>query len=935
MKKLQSYCVLILLILTKLIVAQNYSFNSLTMDSGLSNFVVTSFYKDSTGFVWIGTDNCVDRFDGTEVKHFPFKSGNINKKRVRCIAETRRDEIYAGNGLGLWRLNREQEEMEKILSENIDCAVNSLVWDAKGKKLYIGTEKGLFILYKNHEVKFFAPEQNVLSLTNDVTGLSMDDNGIIWMATRKGLVSFNSSNNDIRIIQNSSRNPDQNSFNKMTRIGKTLYMGTSNAGIMSFDISNGVFSRFSDVGSDIITDISGDGKRNLYVATDGNGVHFVSHFDGQVIQSIRYNPHEKGGIRSNSVYSLMVDRDGIVWVGFYQAGLDHSLYQNLLFNTYTFPPHFESGNLPVRTFIIQDKEKLIGTREGLYYIQESKNKVYTFTRKELRSNLVLSLCFHKGKFFVGTYGGGASVLNPVNATVIPLGNQNTLLKGHVFHFEEDRNGNLWLATSGGLYRYTMETGEIVNFNSSNSQLLAGNVYYIFFDSTGKGWIATENGLCIFDSTTNTIKSNIFPDNFFNKEIIKVIYEDSKQRLFFCPDKGNVFISDIHMREFSNLSMTKRFQGRIFLSVLEDKNNNYWFGSDNGLLSMAEGVDAYHSFGFIDGIPNPVFNTDAIFQDSKGLLWFGNSKGLLWVDPNQIEAAKRIVYPLQFTDFSVNGKSVINKFQKELSNRRLVQLKYNENNLKIKFASLMYTIPSAIVYEYMLEGFDKEWQILSGGQNEVTYNSLPGGRYQFRVRTDGNKDSESVVRINVSSYFSFTFWLIVVAAGILVYLLANKLLHYFRMLKEQISRLSSNQKEFYKSRKQDDKYKYSKISEEESKLVFEKLLNYIETEKPFSNSELKIADLAQAIHCSSHTLSYIFNQYLKKNYYDFINEYRIGEFKKIVGETDSSKYTLSALAEQCGFSSRASFFRSFKKLTGITPNEYIRSIGKNLYVIEDE
>ena len=134
---------------------------------------------------------------------------------------------------------------------------------------------------------------------------------------------------------------------------------------------------------------------------------------------------------------------------------------------------------------------------------------------------------------------------------------------------------------------------------------------------------------------------------------------------------------------------------------------------------------------------------------------------------------------------------------------------------------------------------------------------------------------------------------------------------------------------------DEKYKTTKLSETECKQICEKLYAYIEKQKPFTNPELKIVDLSQAINCSSHSLSYIFNQYLTKNYYDFINEFRIKEFQRLIADENYSRYTLTALAEQCGFSSRASFFRSFKKLTGITPNEYIKSIGKNIRDIYED
>jgi len=110
-----------------------------------------------------------------------------------------------------------------------------------------------------------------------------------------------------------------------------------------------------------------------------------------------------------------------------------------------------------------------------------------------------------------------------------------------------------------------------------------------------------------------------------------------------------------------------------------------------------------------------------------------------------------------------------------------------------------------------------------------------------------------------------------------------------------------------------------------KEICDNLMRYMKSEKPYINPNLKISDLANAIHCTSHSLSYVFNQFLNQNYYDFVNEYRVAEFKQLVNNPQYSKYTLSALSEKCGFSSRASFFRSFKKLTGITPNEYIQQL----------
>jgi len=928
---------LIFLIFSILIKAQTDTFRALTMDNGLSNFVVTSFYKDSTGFMWIGTDNSLDRFDGVDFKHYQFNTGDINKKRVRAIAETLSGQLYIGNGIGLWKLDKEKENPELVFNDKIDGLVTSLNWDGTDKKLYIGSEKGLFILDLKNNLKFIPLDNNTLSANNYITGITFDQRSGVWITTKRGLCSYNKINHKISFYEYKVLNVEQSFFAKVTCVGRTLYMGTSKTGVVCFDIDKCSFSKSLDVGSDIITDISSDGKDIIYVATDGNGVHFLSHSENRVVRSIRYDPKQKSGIRSNSIYSLLVDRNAVIWVGFYQAGLDYSLNQHPIFKIYSFPPYFDSNGLPVRAFLIRDKEKLIGTREGLYFIDESRNVVKTFTKKELRSNLILSLCYYKGEYYIGTYGGGISILNPKTMAIRKLNTDFTLTKGHTFHFEQDTAGLLWIATSGGLYQYNKENERLISFNSSNSQLYSGNVFYVFFDSSGKGWIATENGLCIYDPVSKSIKSNGFPNGFFNKQIIKVIHEDKMHRLYFCPDKGNILVSDINMRNFSSFDLTKRFKERVFLSILEDNNHNYWFGSDNGLISIKEKTEGYHSFGFADGIPDPVFSADASYLDKSGNLWFGNAKGLLSIDPAKIKHHKKPYYPILITDLQVNGADLGSTDKNRFNSGKKLNFDYDENNFKFSFVSLQYTNPSTIVYEYKLEGFDEDWHVLNSGQNEVSFNDLPSGNYVFMVRTEGNQASIATVEIKINSFFSFKFWIIFVITGLIIFLFTNKLVHLYRLLKERVSGQSSNENTDREdgSEKNEKKYKYSKISENECIAICERLYAYIETEKPFSNPELKIVDLAQALNCSSHTLSFIFNQYLTKNYYDFINEYRIKEFKSIVSETESSKYTLTALAEQCGFSSRASFFRSFKKLTGITPNEYIRNIGKNLHVIEGE
>jgi len=818
LKKLLIFC---LLTLSASLYGQTYTFRGITMSDGLSDLLVNAFYKDNQGFMWVGTDNCLERFDGVSIKHYPFSGSDINKKRVSAILQAKDKKLWVGNGLGLWLLNKDKDVLEQFSPAMISCPVFSLTCDSHNS-LYVGTEKGLFI-YKNGAINQVMPDNNILSTGNHIQGMVIDDNGILWMTSPRGLYSYNTKTKKLsRFSFNGS--PNLNSFKRITRIASTLYIGTTNVGLVRFDIPSARFTRSIDVGSNIISDLSSDGKEMIYVATDGNGIHFLSHSKQSIVRSIQYSPQTENGIRSNSVYSLFVDKEGIVWVGFYQAGFDYSLYQNNLFKTYSFPPYFDSANLPVRSFVINKDEKLIGTRDGLFYISEKKNLVKTYKKPVLRSNLILSLYHYNNEYFIGTYGGGVSILNPQTLTLHDFDKGDTFQKGHIFHFEEDASGNLWIASSQGVHCYNKQTKQIKTFTSTNSQLPEGNVYYICFDTTKKGWIATDNGLCIFDPASQSIKSNVFPQGFFNKEKIRYIYQDSHHNLFFCPDKGNIYKSDPAMRHFQSLTFKHKLLGNAFMSLIQDDKGRYWMSRDNGIISINDDESILHSFNFTDGIPDPIFHVAACYRESDGKLWFGNSKGLLSVNPSLVDSVKRNPYPIVITDLLVNGQSLGADLQERIEQDKSISLKKSQNNISFRFTSFTYSDPASMIYEYKLEGHDDEWKTLNG-KNEVSYYDLPIGRYKFHVRIQGDAQSEEVISVVISPLFLFVFWLFVGLTVIVVIFIGR---FYFRKrrLSENdynLSTVDSEEKvetepakELQPVKTEDEKYKFARLSDQESK-----------------------------------------------------------------------------------------------------------------------
>lgn len=927
MKNILRYIFLFpLLMFCALVYPHSFTLRGLSVSDGLSDLVVNALYKDTLGFVWIGTGNSLERFDGIHLRHYPIPGGDEKLKRVNVIAETDGNRLWIGNGMGLWRLNQEQTAIDPIVPDRINGAVYSLLYDGKGT-LYIGSEKGLFV-YKEGNLEQILPDKNVFSAANAITGLSLDGQGRVWMATKRGLYSLRLSDKKVEAYHNVENDKHICAFNNIARIGPMIYLGTMEQGIISFDTRSGKFDHFVDVGCNIISSLSTDGKNLLYVGTDGNGVHFIATDQRKVVRTMRHQTGNSESLRSNSVYSLLVDRDDMVWVGFYQLGLDYSLYQNDLFATYAFPPYFNSKDIPVRALAINGHEKLIGSRDGLFFIDEQKNRFKSFKSPEMRSGMIFCILFHKGEYYVGTYGGGMYIFNPETLTLRDFrpDEAQPFTKGHIFCIKLDAEEKLWIGTSRGVYCYK-DGREVAHFTSANSKLPEGNVYEIYFDSTRKGWICTENGMCIWDPSSEKLRTDIFPEGFIHKEKIRVVYEDSGHELYFFPDKGALFVSDLSMNRFRRLQPGTPLEGRDGMFVIEDGKKWLWMGTNDGLFHYDK-QDNFVPYNFVDGIPGPVFTLCPPVCDAEGNFWFGNSKGLIYLDVAGMSRKERNFYPVKVTDVHINGRPPVSPITTMENGTPKVELESSQKNVTFRFSDFSYTSPAFMAYEYQLEGEDDGWVAIAG-RSEATYYDLSSGSYVFKVRRMGQPESET--RMMVEKASAFSGW---VASGIAVMvLLAGGVYYGFRRRGREVVLPVVPVAEEPSAPAEvkpvsEEKYKSVKVSPEECKRLAKKLEVVMHRDKPYMHPDLKIADLATAIDTSAHTLSYLFNQYLKRNYYDYINDYRIAEFKRLVNTDEYAKYTLSALAEHCGFSSRASFFRYFKKATGITPNEYIRSIGKN-------
>lgn len=892
---------------------------SLTAKDGLSDLLVNVIYKDSTGYVWFGTESGLDRFDGNRIKSYKLDSDSRNvSRRVNAITSGSNGSIFAGSNIGLFELAPGSSMPVRIYKDKLNGAVSSLIDDGKGN-LYIGTNNGLYI-YKERkkELKQQLIVPDLMSPSNKVKALSLEPGKGLWILTQRELHHFLFDNESITTYPIEV----QSEGSHLSRIGNTLYVGTSGTGLLPFDTETLRFLPAIEVGNNVVTSICATDKNDILVSTDGEGIFLYCPPEGRIKSHISTSESSKGtaSLRSNSIYSTLVDDRGRLWIGYYQSGVDYTPSNNASFTLYGFPGLSDLSRSAVRSLSITGEQRLIGTHDGFFFIDEKSGMVRHIHKPEIKSNLIFCVTAWGGHFYIGTYHGGMYVFDPKTYALRAFG-PSEMAGESVFDAEIDSQNRLWVATSSGVYRFDSNSDKPnAKYTSGNSHLPAGNVYEIFFDSMGRGWLCTESGMAIWNGST--ISASGFPKGFPAATKIRAVYEDSKNRLYFVPDRGAIYQSNIELSKISVLGdeSDDRFKMRTF--VTEDLDGGLWVGTDKGLWRYRDGMQPT-VINNLNGTPAPVFTLCPPYREKDGDIWFGTVNGLYKVNYEDFKkSGKNLMSEVNIADVKSNGESVASKMKSDRYKIEL-SLKDNESDLEVDVANFNFSNPEFFEVEYYLESVDNGWR-LANGATPIHYFNLPPGTSKLHFRLPGEPGSEKIMTVKRSSGVGIWIWLIVgiVLVGGLCAVIIYR--HQKHLQSVVAAEEEDTQDGAVVEEPRRASYKTTRLSDEECVRLNKKLEQLMKNERPYTDPDLKISDLAKMIDSTAHALSFLFNQYLKTSYYDYINGYRVAEFKRIVKELDTSKYTLTALSQKCGFSSRASFFRHFKNITGITPAEFLKN-----------
>lgn len=791
--------------------SQSISFGHFSVQEGLSDSFVNCLLQDRTGFIWFGTDDGLNRFDGYEIKVYRNHLNDefsISENIIWALWEDHSGNLWIGTksgGLNKYDPLTNKFEHWKLDSTSTEEINITYIYEDSKSNIWIGTYRNGLYRFNPSQNKFEHWQNTFdnpkLLSDNFITSVIEDHNSNIWIATYAGLDKFISGQTDrtFKKVIPDFKYPIWY-LSKSSFIENTIWIGALN-GLFNFDpVKEGV-TQINLPGKDVlqfgnsVSSVAEEyylGERILWVGTYGGLVqkNLTTGFEKRYLRTSK----GESEIVSNQIHDLIIDRSGVVWIAT-ETGLNFYSQKRSKFNVDAFAKHLSeilpqlSGKNVRAVTQTADKSLWIGTDEGLSGLKNNNGASSIFHSSDLQSLNIWSLFpGSSGGLWIGTYGQGLKELNLETKQLKSWKVNNPAFNVSAFNYVktvlEDDYGMIWIGFwGGGLARLSTVTGNVDHWrNEKNnpSSLSHNDVWSLYQDSKGRIWIGTNGGgLDLYNdgsqnefqnwSTRKKDNQSLSSNSIFticesvnrnkseNKTILWVGTANGLNKFTVNNNDSNLNVEIVYYTVEDGLP------DNAIESILEDDNGNLWIGTSTGISFFNIMDEHFTNYTTADGLSGSSFNSSAAFKTDEGIMLFGCTNGLNYFNPDRI-LQSTYSPPIVITDFQIlNQPSEIKSksaIRTSIFNSKYFELSYNQNDFSFQFASLDYNAPEMNEYAYFMEGFDEDW-IYSGKRRFVTYTNLDPGEYIFQVKatnSDGTwneKGSQIIIVINPP--FWATWW----------------------------------------------------------------------------------------------------------------------------------------------------------------------------------
>jgi len=794
-------CTLIYFLVNTFGYSQNIKFKRVSIEEGLSAVTVNTIYQDSQDFIWIGTQDGLNRYDGYHFKAFkndPSNPKSISSNDIICVLEDKKGDIYFGsNGGGLSIYNKYSETFTNFrsgLSSN-SLSNNSVrdIINLNENELLISTANGINIFnktartfkqifYKNSEqeigfTKFFKDSYNNIWIGSEANYIFQYDNKSASLINYELPVRFTET--------------DKSNNNSDSR-RKNIYSITQNKGNLICGSDGGLL--FFNLNKKVFYDVFSFGEKNRYndrikcfTFTNDSSKILFGTWKGLVklnLQDFSYTIDSKSetstsSLSSNKISCILKDKQSNLWIGTEENGI------NIYFNSLNKFPLYNSSNGLGNDFVysirqLNNNNILVGTENGLYSLNPFTNQVsdYNNLLKKHQIFTVLSLLEDsQGRIWIGSYGQGIIVYDPKTKKETKLLSENNKI-GTILELIQDSNGTIWAGTfEAGLFAINPNTFEFKRYGSVNG-LTSDGVNCIYENKDDKTlMLGTDGGgLCIMDFTTNkdkplvSIYKHIDNRNSISSNSVNNIYKD-KNGIFWIATSNGLNQFDLKKKNFTIYTEKDGLPNSYIYDVIPDSEGNLWLPSNVGLTKFNPNIknengSAFKNYNTNDGLQAREFNQGASFLCKDGKILVGGIAGLNYFNPLLIKESK--ITPNSYIySYSRQGKDI--KSDSNIIYKNNIELTYKENYFTFELVALDYVNIEKTKFMYYLEGYDKDWSSPTSVRY-VSYTELPGGNYTFKVKATNSdgvwNEIPKEIKIKVIPPWWKTMWFYIISAFVI-------------------------------------------------------------------------------------------------------------------------------------------------------------------------
>lgn len=800
------YVVLLFVCLTcciEVVTQSLMSFQNIGLEQGLSNGYVRDIAIDDNGFVWVATENGLNRIAGNRSINMKWQSKIFDNRTLTCLYyEPQHKELWIGSHRGIAIYNCITQQFRKL-------GQNDGIIGRDVASISRSSDDGIWITYENGIIQHYDVKKH--SFTNydycKLTGnngplfyCTDDGNGHLFICTSdEGLVVVDTNTNKVRKYTHHADDAQSIPSNQTRRVFidhlKNIWIGTKN-GLSFFDSHTEKFRNFHHIPNDK-TSLCGDNvfsiaefnKRYLWVTSDLGGISIVDlevnrpSSDGNIV--FKNITDDNSDLTSSCIRTVKQDAYGNIWVGCFGAGVDFIDASPLMFRILPFYKEKQQTQELRQIYGIKiDRNQhlwLGGECEVSEFVDGRLNNVWRTDQYQSVINTIE--VDHNGIVWLGMNDVGIICLNPKTGQFHKIG--KGFEKNDIHALFEDEDGKMWIGFDAGLYSY--ENGEVHEETMYNKQMDTRSIFSLAFDKDTCLWIGTgERGVYVFNRQGKLV-SHLTHTNGFPSSSINHIYVDKDGGIWIATYNGLVHITDSrHPDTYTLYDGQHGLKNQHVRAIQQDRNGNIWVSTSTDIACLNVSRQKFYNYDCNNNIPRGSFVEGGTAQSIDGTIYFTSPQGVCYFNPQNIDTQQRIS-PIHI--ITVEGLSAASESDSAdvylPDENQEVHLQYNQNTFSIIFAIENHSQVGDAEYQYQMQGLDGKWYD-TYGRDEVTFRNLRPGKYVFKVRAklknqEWNDATESQMAIVVNPPLWLTWWAKVLYAlaviGLIVY--------YFRSYKRKL------------------------------------------------------------------------------------------------------------------------------------------------------